>query len=298
MDEKKEKGMFIITASHQLELHQAISQSLAGRTAILKLLPLSLSELSKAHFDLSLDDYLLKGAFPRIYHDQLEPTKAYRNYFQTYIERDVRQLIHVKDLMLFQRFMKLCAGRVGQILNVHNLSNDLGISSHTVKNWLSVLEASFLIFQLPPYFENFGKRVIKSPKIFFTDTGLASYLLDIENTTQLNRDPLRGHLIENLIVLELLKYRLNRGFDPQLYYYRDSNQNEVDVIYKTGHLLIPIEIKAAQTFNQNFLRGLKYFKTLVGDRCSKGYVIYTGDHGQNVEDFKIINYQNTSEVFE
>ena len=177
VDESNEKGQFILTGSHQLELHQAITQSLAGRTALLTLLPMSLDELLKAGIDLSLDQALIMGGYPRIHKDALDPTKAYRNYFQTYVERDLRQLINVKDLSQFERFVRICAGRVGQIINLDEIGSEVGISSHTVKEWISMLEASFIVFRLQPYFENFGKRIIKSPKLYFTDVGLATYLL-------------------------------------------------------------------------------------------------------------------------
>ncbi len=298
VDKEKKKGIYILTGSHQLELHQAISQSLAGRTALLQLLPLSIAELKQAKTEFTTEDYLLNGFYPRIYQDKLNPTKAYRNYFQTYLERDVRQLINVKDLTLFQHFIKLCAGRIGQIMNVHSLSNDLGVSSHTVKHWLSILEASFILFQLPPYFENFGKRLIKSPKFYFTDVGLASFLLDIENTQQLIRDPLRGALFENLVVIELLKTRVNQGLDPHLYYFRDSQQHEIDVIYKNAQQLVPIEIKSGKTFHGEFLKNLQFFQALVGKkRCPKGFLIYNGEHEQRVNDWHVINLLHSEQVF-
>jgi predicted AAA+ superfamily ATPase len=296
VDKTKQKGMYILTGSHQLELHQAITQSLAGRTALLKLLPLSLTELAKADIDLTLDEYLLNGFFPRIYNDKLNPTKAYRNYFQTYVERDVRQLIQIKDLSTFQRFMKLCAGRVGQILNAHSLSGDVGVSSHTISEWLSLLEASFIIIRLQPYFENFGKRIIKSPKLYFTDVGLATYLLDIETTQQINRDPLRGALVENLVILELYKARLNQGLDPQLYYFRDNHQHEIDVIFKKSQQLIPIEIKASKTIANDFFKGLDYFSELVGTRCHEGFLVYGGEQQQRIEKFKVINYKESYKI--
>ena len=217
VDEKDKKGMFILTGSHQLELQEAISQSLAGRTVLLTLLPLNLAELKTAGFDLSIDEWIFKGGYPRIYKDQLDPTKAYRSYFQTYVERDLRQLIKVKDLMQFERFIQILAGRIGKIINMEEIGGEIGISSHTVKEWISILEASFIVFRLTPYFENFGKRVVKSPKLYFNDVGLASYLLGIQNETQLSRDPLRGNLFENAILLELKKHRLNRGLDPALF---------------------------------------------------------------------------------
>jgi len=297
VDETKEHGLFILTGSHQLALHQAITQSLAGRTGLLNLLPLSLLELKSAKLEFSLDDYLYHGFYPRIYDQKLNPTKTYRGYIQTYIERDVRQLIQIRDLSLFQQFLKLLAGRIGQIFNATALCNDLGVSHHTVREWLSVLEASFIIFRLQPYFENFGKRMIKSPKIYFTDVGLASYLLGIENKGQLYRDPIRGHLVENLVILDLIKYRFNKGLDHQLYYYRDSNQNEIDLIYKYGHELIPIEIKAGQTYHSEFLNGLKYFQKLVGRRCKKGFLIYSGEDEQKIQAFHVLNYQHATKIF-
>lgn len=296
VDSRDQKGLFILTGSHQLQLHQAISQSLAGRTALLTLLPMSMRELNQSSIDRSLNDYLLHGFLPRIYKDHLDPTKAYRNYFQTYIERDVRQLIHLKDLSLFQRFMKLCAGRVGQLLNMNNLSNELGVSNPTIKHWLSILEASFVIVLLPPYFENIGKRLIKSPKLYFTEVGLATYLLTIENIAQLDRDPLRGHLVENLVVLELMKSRLNKGLDPQLYFYRDSHGNEIDVIHKTGQSLIPIEIKSSETMQRDFLKNLRFFDRLVGEKCPRGFLVYGGEHEQCVEKFEVLNYKHVDRI--
>lgn len=297
-DEKPSKGLFILTGSHQLELHQAISQSLAGRTAILQLLPLSLAECTEARIEMSLDETLLKGGYPRIFKDQLDPTKAYRNYFQTYIERDLRQLIHLKDLSPFQRFIRLCAGRIGQLLNLESLGNEVGVSSHTVKEWISILEASFIIFRLQPYYENFGKRIVKSPKLYFTDVGLASYLLGIETTVQMSRDPLRGHLIENLIILELMKARLNQGLDPQLYFFRDAHGHEVDLIFQKGRHLIPIEIKSAQTFNINFLKNLRFFHQVAQDRALSGFVIYAGLQEQNIDSLQVLHYLQAAKALE
>jgi uncharacterized protein len=210
----------------------------------------------------------------------------------------VRQLVNVKDLSVFQRFLRLCASRVGQIFNAHSLSSDLGVSGHTIKSWVSILEASFLVILLQPYFENFGKRLIKSPKLYFTDVGLVSYLLGIESHQQVNRDPLRGSLVENLVVMELVKNRLNHGLDPQLYYYRDSHGNEVDIIYKQANELVPIEIKAAQTITQDFFKGLKYFQKLAGERCKSGYLIYSGDYEQSVKGFQVLNFRNARKILE
>lgn len=291
-----EKGLYVLTGSHQLALHEAITQSLAGRTALLRLLPFSIQELQQANIELSLDEYLLYGFFPRIHKEQLDPTKAYRNYFQTYIERDVRQLINIKNLSLFQKFMKLCAGRVGQLINYDSLGNELGLSGHTIREWLSILEASFIIFRLEPYFENFGKRIIKSSKLFFTDVGIVSYLLDIETIAQVARDPLRGGLIENLVLLELIKARLNQGKDPHFYFYRDSQQKEVDIIYKVSHALIPIEVKSSKTVHQDFFKGLHFFKKLVGERCPKGYLIYAGMDESLIQSFQTLNFKKAYQL--
>jgi predicted AAA+ superfamily ATPase len=297
VDSKDIKGMFILTGSHQMELHQAVSQSLAGRTAILTLLPMSLYEISKAGFDLPVNQLLLKGGYPRIYKDNLEPFKAYRNYFQTYVERDLRQIIQVKDLLQFERFVSILAGRIGNILNIEEIGGDIGVSSHTVKHWISILEASFIISRLPPYFENFGKRMIKSPKLYFNDLGLACYLLGIETEVQLSRDPLRGHLFENMVYLELKKHRINQGLDPQLYYYRDQQKNEIDFLFKKGNELIPIEVKSAETFHKEFLDKLMFFKNLVKDRAPSSYLVYAGHLEQKINDCELINFKHIEKVF-
>jgi hypothetical protein len=292
VDKQDQKGMFILTGSHQLELHEAIAQSLAGRTALLTLLPLSLDELANAHIDLPIDELLLKGGYPRIYKDNLDPTKAYRNYFQTYVEKDLRQLINIKDLVQFDRFIRICAGRIGCELNLTSIGNEVGASVNTIKEWISILEASFILFRLQPYFENFGKRIIKAPKLYFIDVGLAAYLLGIETQVQMSRDPLRGHLVENLVVLELMKWRLNHGLDPQLYYYRDVQKNEIDVIFKRGKQLIPIEIKSSKTYNSEFVKKLYFFQQLVKDRAPKGFLIYAGDQEQKIHSLELLNFKH------
>lgn len=296
VDEQNKKGLYILTGSHQLELHQAITQSLSGRTALLTLLPMSLSELNRAGVELSLDEYLLHGGYPRIFQDHLAPTKVYRNYFQTYIEKDLRELINVKDLTQFQRFVRLCAGRIGQLLNAEGLGNEVGVSSHTIKHWISILEASFIVVRLQPYFENFGKRIIKSPKLYFTDVGLACYLLGIENRSQMERDPLRGNLVENLVVIELMKARCNQGLDPELYFFRDAQGREVDAIFRSGSRLIPIEIKASKTYSSEFTKNLRFFKDLVQERCENGFMIYSGETMRNIGPFTALNFLYAQEV--
>ncbi len=297
VDEQKKVGRFILTGSHQLRLQEAVSQSLAGRTAILKLLPLSLRELSQDLKKYSLDQQLLRGGYPRLYEVALAPNKYYSAYCQTYLERDVKLLINIKDLSLFQRFMRLCAGRIGCVFNASEIAKELGVSSHTVAEWVSVLEASFLIFKLPPYFENFGKRLIKSPKLYFTDVGLACYLLGIENEIQLERDPLRGRLVENLVILELVKTRYNSGLEPNLFFYRDQSQLEVDVLIQNGSELIPIEIKSSATFRLEFIKALEKFRMLTQRNISKSYLIYAGEMTQPVRDINVIHYQNSASVY-
>lgn len=298
VDEKDQKGMFILTGSHQLELQAAISQSLAGRTALLTLLPLNLAELKAAGFDLTIDEWMLKGGYPRIYKDNLDPTTAYRSYFQTYVERDLRQLIQVKDLMQFERFMQILSGRIGQIVNMEEIGGEVGISSHTVKEWISILEASFIVFRLPPYFENFGKRAIKSPKIYFNDVGLASYLLGIQNELQLSRDPLRGNLFENAMLLELKKYRLNRGLEPLLFYYRDVQKNEVDIIFKRGNTLVPIEVKSSRTYHSEFTDKLRFFQSITKKRAPHAFLIYAGDAEQRIETTHVLNFKHAAKAIE
>ncbi len=297
VDQSGQQGQFVLTGSHQLELRAAISQSLAGRTGILHLLPLSMAELSAAGivFD-EAAEYIHHGFLPRVYDQQQRPYTAYANYYQTYVERDVRQLIHLKDANLFEKFIKLLAGRVGQIINYQSLASDVGVDSKTVKQWLSILEASFVVFPLPPYFENFGKRVIKSPKYYFTDTGLLSYLLDIEKASQVTRDPLWGSLFENLVVLEALKARYNQGLTANLYFFRDYQGNEVDLLYKSGSALMGVEIKAAATWHGSFKKGLRRFAdTNAALMCQ--YVVYSGEPMAFSDGVEAVNYTRVATLF-
>ncbi len=289
VDREKKAGMFILTGSHQPELHQSVTQSLAGRTAVLTLLPFSLSELKNYKKNWEPFELIVKGAYPRLHEKNLKPARFFNGYMQTYIERDVRALINLKDLRSFQQFFSLLAGRIGQIVNYTSLSNDVGVSATTIKNWISVLKASFVVFELPPFFENIRKRVVKSPKIYFNDVGLAAYLLGIETSEQVSRDPLRGGLYENLFVLEILKHRLNYGKRPELYFYRDTHGNEVDLIIKAARNLIPFEIKSAVTFTPDFLKGIEHFRKIAGDRCSKGYVLYNGHEQYTLKGTQVFN---------
>jgi predicted AAA+ superfamily ATPase len=297
VDKDQIPAQFILTGSHQLELSQALSQSLAGRTAILTLLPLSLNELPKSLITEGSDALILNGFMPGKHNQSIDTQRFYRAYFQTYVERDVRQLINLKDTNKFEKFIRLCAGRIGQILNQSNLANEVGVSSTTINDWISVLEASYILYRLPPYFENFGKRLIKSPKLYFIDTGLAAWLLGIETTQQLSRDPLRGALFENLIIVECLKHHLNLGKDARIFYFRDSYGNEVDLLIQKGRELVPYEIKSAQTFHHSFTKGILYFNNLVGKRGLKGTVVYAGAETRNTDAYSLLPYLEAIESF-
>jgi len=293
VDNRRQNGMYVLTGSQQLNLNAAITQSLAGRTALLTLLPFSMEEVKKfALPDFTREKYIYTGFMPRIYDQQQQPLIAYRNYLQTYVERDIRQLLNLKDLNTFEKFMRLLAGRIGQVLNLNSLANDTGVSATTIANWISVLEASFVVFRLMPYFENFGKRVIKSPKLYFVEPGLASYLLGIENDAQVARDPLLGSLFENLVIVEALKARFSQGKDPNFYFFRDSNQNEVDLLFKKDGELYPVEIKSAMTWNEGFQRNILRFNSIAGTQA-KGCVVYGGKmHFQTSRNIRVTGFED------
>lgn len=292
VDNKESLGFFILTGSHQLSLQAEVSQSLAGRTGILHLMPLSLTELKQQSCEYDLNNQLYYGFYPRIYKYNIEPQRFYRDYVQTYIERDIKLILNVKDLDQFQRFVRLCATRIGQLIDYSQMANDLGLSRHTVKKWLSILKASFIITTLPPYFENLGKRIIKSSKLYFNDVGLACYLLGIRSSEQVANHPLRGSLFENLVINEITKNNLNKGNELSLYFYRDSNQLEVDLIYQNGAKLITIEIKSSQTFNIKFVKGLNKFKDIANQYTISSYLIYSGEYEQVIDNIQVLNYKN------
>jgi len=296
VDKTKKCGQFILTGSRNFELMETVTQSLAGRTALLCLLPLSINELKAANIQHSLDQHLLKGFYPRVHAENLDPTKAYRNYYQTYIERDLKALIHLRDINHFQKFVRLCAGRVGQIFNASALASEVGVSVPTINSWLSILQESYVVFLLQPYYANIRKRLTKSPKLYFYDVGLAAYLLAIENETQMSRDPLRGALFENMVVMELVKYRFNGGQDHNLYFFRDERHHEIDVVIKSGSTLIGVEIKSSATFHADFLKGLKYFEKLFKSKVGRSVVIHAGDEHRGKE-FTVLNYKNASDAF-
>jgi uncharacterized protein len=296
VDAKQINGRIILTGSQHFLMMKNISQSLAGRTAIITLLPFTVNETRKITPESNLDRLILKGFMPRIWDQHLEPYQAYRDYFRTYIQRDLRDIASVNNLELFTKFVKLCAGRIGNIFNASNLSNEVGVSVPTIQSWLAILQTSYTIFLLNPYYENWGKRLIKSPKLYFYDIGLASYLLEIENTKQLSRDPARGSLFENLVVMELLKQRYNHLKDSNLYFYRDRYQKEVDVILKYAHKFKVVEIKSAQTFQQSFIDSNEYLSQLLEKRILEKYIVYAGKDFGTFRGNKVINYLNTFKI--
>jgi len=292
-DDVNRKGQFILTGSHQPQIRANITQSLAGRTALVSLLPLTIAELSGAGITLDRDEYIYKGFMPRIYSESVTPKYLYQNYYATYVERDVRQLINVANQNSFERFIKLLAGRIGQLINLNSLACDVGVSQPTLNTWISILEASFIVFRLPCYFVNFGKRVIKTPKLYFTDVGLAASLLEIESPNQVFRDPLIGSLFENMIVADVLKTMYNCGKNSGIYYFRSQSGLEVDLILSKERELIPIEIKSGVTFDTSFSKNIKLFRKL-SDNIAVGYVVYGGDKSVKIEGTEFVNFRDIS----
>lgn len=283
IDANRSTSRFILTGSHQPLLDQTITQSLPGRTAVLILMPFTHSEIARYNRKESVFDVIYKGAFPGLHEHRLTVKRFYRSYLQTYVERDVRALVKVQDLDRFQQFLTLLAGRIGQLVNLSALSNDIGITSTTLRNWLNVLKASYLVYELQPYHANIRKRMVKSAKLYFTDTGLACFLLGIDGVVQLKRDRLRGGLFENFVIMELYKTLLNRGESPALYFLRDHRGLEIDLLIKRGMTFIPVEIKSAETFSVDFISSIRAFKQQLGIELLDGYVVYNGTEGFTVE---------------
>ena len=280
VDERRENGLFVLTGSQHFGLSNAISQSLAGRTALLRLLPFSLAERLTAKAAGSVDDLLYSGFYPRVFDHELEPRQAYADYFETYVERDLRQLAEIRNLSSFQRFVRLCAGRVGQLVNLSSLGADAGVSHVTSRQWLTLLEASFVAFLLPPWHANIRKRLVRSPKLYFHDVGLAAHLLGIEHPRQVATHPLRGSLFENMVIVEALKHRFNRGRQSNLSFFRDSRGLECDLLYRTGDGMAAVEIKSGATINADFFSALGRVADLVPDVSGRA-VVYGGGERQS-----------------
>ncbi len=292
IDNTKRNGSYILTGSQQFELMESLGQSLAGRTAILKLLPLSIKELYDHYKSYNtLEEYIYTGFYPRVYDQKLNPTEASSFYLSTYVERDIRSLINIKDYLLFDRFLKVCASRTGQLLNMTSIGNECGISHNTVNQWLSLLEASFIVFRMPPHFRNFSKRIIKSPKLFFYDVGFASYLLGIEAKEQLLNHPLKGALFETLVAGELLKARYNAVKGSNLYFFRDNSGHEVDCLLDHGKYCVPIEIKSSRTINESFFTNLLFYN-LLQQNAARPVLVYAGEESYSREVAEIVSFRN------
>lgn len=297
VDQQEKCGQFILTGSQQFELTESINQSLAGRTALLKLLPLAYNELYDSHKPASIADIIYSGFYPRIFDKQLNPTEALSFYLSTYVERDIRTLINIQNLSSFERFLKICATQVGQLTNYTTIANDCGIDQKTVKSWISVLEASYIIFQVRPHHQHFRKRITKSSKLYFYDVGLVAYLLGISSKDHVNSHPLRGLLFENFIVSEFLKNRYNNVKDNNLYFYRDSSGREVDLILDYGVELYSVEIKSSETMNYDFLSGLSYYKNLAEKINTKRILIYAGNDSYETNGVKVCSYKDMQVLF-
>lgn len=298
VDKEKKPGYFILTGSQNFLLNERISQSLAGRIALLHLLPFSIKELRDAQvLPDRIETVVYQGCYPRIYDENLDPTPWYTFYTNTYLERDVRQIRNVTDLNKFQKFMQLCAGRTGQVLNVASLSNDADVNVATVNAWLSVLAASYIIFFLQPHHKNFNKRLIKSPKLYFFDTGLVCSLLGIETVEQLQTHYARGSLIETLIISDFSKQYYNKARIPRMYFWRDQTGHEVDCILEQKTHLIPIEIKANKTVSYSFFDDLTYYNQLAHADPSKSFVIYGGNEREKWPIGTILGWQSVDDVW-
>lgn len=292
VDEQPHKK-FVLSGSSNFALLKKVSQSLAGRSDVFELMPLSIEEVKgQIEYVDDADQLLYQGLYPAVCSCKNIPKFLYSSYVKTYLERDVRDLLNVKDIRLFNMFLKLCAGRIGSVFNASEIAGEIGVSSKTIQAWVSILQASYVVYLLPPYFENSRKRLTKSPKMYFCDTGLACTLLGIESAEQLAFDKMRGHLFENLIVVELLKRRLNEGKESNLYFYRDSNQNEVDILVNNGSSLDAIEVKSAMTYNPSFEKALLKVNEWVNPPVGKRTIIYAGTLEDDKGDIRLLNYRN------
>ena len=296
-DREKIASQYVISGSQNLLLMDSIAQSLAGRVAIFNLLPFSLAEIQQTHFALpTYEDYILKGFYPRIYDLDLNPTTWLQDYLRTYVERDVRQVLNVGDLGTFRQFLEICAGRIGQLVNLSDIGNMIGVSYQTVNRWISVLETSFIVYTLRPYHQNFNKRIVKSPKLYFYDTGLACALLNLRHVEDLNRHFAKGALFENFVINEILKNQLNQNLSPKNYFWNVSGSHEIDLLLDKGGRLLPIEIKSSRTISNHFFDGLTYFQALSGSLPTESYLIYGGDEVQKRSSAQVLSWKNLRDI--
>ena len=295
VDESGKTGQYILTGSQNFLLLSKISQTLAGRVYIYHLLPFSHNEL-KATYNQTIWSSIFKGGYPRIYDKKINPKDFFPSYVQTYLERDVRSIMQVNNLSLFGRFLKMCAGRIGQIFNASSLANELGIDYKTIQSWLSVLETSFIVYRLQPWHKNFNKRIVKSPKLYFYDTGLASYLLGLKKQEDINFHFIKGALFENFIVTEYIKTKWNKGEPASCYYWRDSTGNEIDLLIDNGEQLKIIEIKASQTIKQDFFKGINRFEKLASKYTLDKYLVYAGKESQKRTNVQVLSWTDLKTI--
>ena len=299
VDTDKKNGFFIVTGSQNFLVDEAITQTLAGRMAVLTLLPLSIQELSQADLlPKRIEAFVYKGCYPKAYAQEVTIQRLYRNYIRLYVERDVRQIKNVGDLATFQKFMQLCAGRIGQLLNLTSLGNDCGINHNTAKAWISVLQTSYVIFLLYPYYKNFGKRIIKAPKLYFIDTGLACSLLRIKSTEELDKHYLRGGLVESCIISDMLKQEYNTDQNPNLYFWRDKTGHEVDCIIDTSTYPVPVEIKAGKTVVSDFFKELNYWHQITSTPEAPRYLVFGGNENQNWPQAHVLSWISSGKLIE
>ncbi|MHC1779116.1 MAG: ATP-binding protein [Bacteroidales bacterium] len=277
LDDSSENGLFIITGSNNFLLQESIYQSLAGRVGYLNLLPFSIEEIGEQ--ELSPNRLIFMGGYPALYNANTDISNWFSNYIRTYVERDVRLIKNIGNLGVFERFLKLCVGRIGQLLNMSSLAIEVGVDVKTISSWISLLETSYIAFRLMPYHENFNKRIVKMPKLYFYDTGLASALLGIEKEKLLDIHPFRGNLFENLVIAEFLKRRFNAGKTNNLYFWRDNVGNEVDLLLTDGSSVTPVEIKSGQTVTNEYFKGIQFWNKISGTQS--GYIIYGGNTDQH-----------------
>ena len=290
------KRHFALSGSSNFEVMKNLSESLAGRAGVFELLPMSIQEVTgKVDLD-NLNQILYNGLYPSICAKKNIAKFFYPSYVRTYLEKDVRDLLQIKDQIRFTKFLKLCAARIGSLFNASELGAEVGVSSKTISHWLSVLQASYLITLLPPYYENIPKRLVKSPKLYFNDPGLACYLLDIESPQQLDRDKMRGAIFENMIVMEAIKHRYNMGLKGGVFFYRDSNQNEVDLLIKQEGELTAIEVKSSMTYSSSFEKTLTQIEGWIKTPISKKAIVYSGDFENSSGDINLINYRHISSI--
>lgn len=295
VDEHPGAGRYVLTGSQQFGLMGNITQTLAGRVGLIQLLPFSLGEVAESIRGLSLPATLWRGLYPPLFSRRVDPAQWYANYTMTYVERDVRQIAGISNLTQFQRFLKMCAARCGQILNLSSLGSDCGISHVTARAWLTVLEAGYVVFTLPPYHANFGKRLIKSPKLYFYDTGLAAYLLDIRNASQMETHPARGALFESLITAEWLKHRYNRGLAANAYFWRDNVGDEIDLVTEDGGELRAVEIKSGATIAGDWTRTLSKWVGWAGERSVSPLVVYGGSQSMQRQNAHFVAWRDWPE---